>query len=113
MSHLPTPQMRGRKHAPSADQSWRALLPEWAQNVGEAPEQGAALCWVLRCDTCGHECWNDGANPAYATYVPDAWRTNPDGTHTCTDCLSIDATGHPAACYDRVHGFLCRCGINQ
>lgn len=58
----------------------------------------ALLAWVLTCDTCGTECWNDGAQDQYARYVPDPWHTNEDGTHACPDCQSRAATGHTVGC---------------
>lgn len=73
MTHLPTPELRG---------SGRLHL----------------LAWILVCNTCQHECLQDGTDADYATYVPDGWESHPDGTHTCSDCLSRAATGHTLAC---------------
>lgn len=75
MSHSPNPQMRG----------------EGGRYAG--------MMWVLTCDGCGHECWNDGDKPEYARYVPDGWRINQDySTHACPDCLSRAETGHTVGC---------------
>jgi hypothetical protein len=74
MTHLTTPEMRG---------------------VGG---RRALLAWVLVCDGCEQEVWQDGEDPAYATYTPNSWHANGDGTHACPDCVSRAATGHTVGC---------------
>lgn len=82
MSHLPKPEYRG---------SYSPLTNMRRIRVH-----------VLKCDgeDCEHECWNDGDDPVYATYVPSGWRTNQDGTHRCPDCVRLQQTGHLVSCHE-------------